>query len=102
MQSFQGGKDFIPEHTPVIFICNVTQQIVHVRSFVRNTADFIPKINRPLSEGFVVDINIIGNSLLCNLKYTEVWGNQIHKNIPIGNITVLTVGHEFNRKYDSK
>ena len=102
MQIFRSGKDVLPKHKPVIYICNVTPLILHLLSFVKVTADFIPKINRPLSEGFVVDINIIGNSLLCNLKYTEVWGNQIHKNIPIGNITALTVGHEFNRNYDAK
>ena len=44
----------------------------------------------------MVDINGIGNILLYNVKYTEVWGNQIHKNISIGNITFLTVRNAFN------
>ena len=70
--------------------------------FVKVKADFNPKINRLLGEGFVVDINGIRNKLLCNVKYTEVWVNQIPKNISIVNITVLTVGHKFNRESVAK
>ena len=36
-------------------------------------------MNRTLGEGFVIDINGIGNALLCNVKYTKVWGNQTNK-----------------------
>ena len=54
-----------------------------------------------MGEGFLLDMNGIGNTLLCNVKYTEVWENQIHKK-NIGNITVLTVGHEFNRESVAK
>ena len=57
MQIFRSGKDGLPKHKPVIYICNVTPLIVHLLSFVKVTADFIPKINRPLGEEFVVDIN---------------------------------------------
>ena len=69
---FQSGKYVLPEHKPVICIWNFIQQIVHVGYFVKVTADFSPKTNRPLGEGFVADINGIGNTLLCNVKYTEV------------------------------
>ena len=82
MQSFKSGKDVLPEHKSVICIYNVTQQIVHVGYFVKDTADFSPKTNRPLGEGFVVDINAIGNTLLCNVTYTQVWGNQTQKKFP--------------------
>ena len=69
IQSFQSGKDVLPEHILVICICNVIQHFVHVGSFVKVTADFSPKMNRPLGEGFKVDINGIGNTLLCNVRY---------------------------------
>ena len=62
MQTFQGEKDVLPENKPVICICNVTQNIFHVGYFVKVAAYFSPKINRPLVEGFVVDINGIGNT----------------------------------------
>ena len=73
----------LPKHKPVISICNVTYHIVHVGCFVKVTAYFSPKSNRPLGKGFVDDINGIGNTLLCDFKYTEVWGIQIHKKIPL-------------------
>ena len=62
MQSFKIVKYVLPGHKSVICICNVTQNIFHVGYFVKVAAYFSPKINRPLVEGFVVDINGIGNT----------------------------------------
>eukprot|EP00591_Stephanopyxis_turris_P017697 CAMPEP_0195538400 /NCGR_PEP_ID=MMETSP0794_2-20130614/49509_1 /TAXON_ID=515487 /ORGANISM="Stephanopyxis turris, Strain CCMP 815" /LENGTH=62 /DNA_ID=CAMNT_0040672375 /DNA_START=812 /DNA_END=997 /DNA_ORIENTATION=+ len=59
-------------------------------------------MNRKLGEGFVFDTNGVRSKLLCDVKYTEVWGNQLHKNISIGSITALTVGNEFNRESVAK
>ena len=54
-------------------------------------------VNRPKGSNYVVSAHSVGGSTLFNVKYEEVWVNVLHNNIPMNYITVLSVGHEFNK-----
>ena len=63
---------------------------------------FRVSMKQPNGDGFVVDVNRSGSELACDVKYTEVFWNNVNKNIHIQNITALLYVNQFNREYFAK
>ena len=92
----QCGKDAIPEQKMAISVSETIKPPIQNISYVEIVECPIP-VNRPKGSNYVVSAHSVGGSTLFNVKYEEVWVNVLHNNIPMNYITVLSVGHEFNK-----
>ena len=67
------------------------------KSYVGYVEDYSTNTNGPKWRVYAVGVHGIGGSTLFNIKYGEVLGNLPQKNISVDYMTVLSVGHYFNR-----
>ena len=102
LQSLKCGHDALPEGKTFISTSEDMESSIRNNSYVEVAEDFSPKMNRPKGKGYVISSHYLNNQQLFNVKYEEVWGNMLHKNIYMNDITVLSVGHEFNRESIAK
>ena len=102
LQSLKCGHDALPEGKTFISTSEDMESSIRNNSYVEVAEDFSTKMNRPKGKGYVISSHYLNNQKLFNVKYEEVWGNMLHKNIYMNDITVLSVGHEFNRESIAK
>jgi hypothetical protein len=63
--------------------------------YVKVSADASPGINRMDGFGFVKEVRGVGTVTIASVKYYEVFGGQLHSEIPFPVITVAIFGQDW-------